>query len=1159
MNYTKLKKEELIKNIKLLETKISKLDEIKNPLNSSTHISCQKLFDLSPNGILIEDKNGNIIDINPALCKVLGYKKNELIGKNIAILAEQNSQKDISDNITEILSGKNLSHETKNICKDGSICYLRLNETKIILPNGEDGILCISDNITKRKIDGEVLKASYELYQKLLENSPTGIFYADTTGQILEINSKMLQILDSPSAEATKNINILTFPNLVEAGISEDIINSIKTEQTVHGEKKYHTKWNKNVFLNYFITPIKDTTDKVTGVLINVEDITNQKEAEENLQYTRARFKSLAEAAFEGIVFSKQGFIIEVNDQFANMLGFQRDELIGIHVTDFILPKYHDKVKDAIKTNNLEPYEIELRRKDGSEFFAEVRARLSHTEVGQIRVTAVRDITSYKKFEATILESEKKFREIVEQTYDAICIYDIKTGEILDSNKIYQRLLGYTANELKSLTIYDLVAHSKESIDFFINEIKVKKSYVVGERKHKRKDGVIVDVEVSVLVINYFGKEAMCVFIRDISERIESEKILRKSEERYKAFINQSTEGIWRIEFDKPIPTYLSAQEQLNLIFNYGYIAECNNAFAKMYDTDTCEELIGTKLCDLIIRNDENNIKNFTKFIQNDYKLNIIKSHDKDKNGNERYFIKNLIGIVENGNLIRAWGMQRDITESTKTNEALKTSELQFRQVWNHSFDGMRLINAKGEIVLVNDAFCKITEKKREELIGKPFTHIYDSKRQESMFATGIERIKELRVQDNFEKQLVLWNGKKIWFELSNSFIDIGTGEILLLSIFRDITERKAAEEKLIISENSYRGLFNSVIDAIYILDSNSLFIDVNDGALLMYGYERDEFIGRTPEFLSADGMNDIEDTVNKINKAFNGELQRFEWWGRRKNGQIFPKEVVLIKGSYFGKDVVIATGRDITERKADEKKLKDFTEELKQLNYNKDKFFSIVAHDLKSPFQGLLGYSELLLDDFDILTDTERKEYVKNINSITRNVFNLVENLLEWSRIQTGRKEYQPIKINLYDFTQEVINILIGSAIKKNISIINDVLKHNYVNADAKMLNSILQNLIYNGIKFSMPGGEIKITSRQIDNFIEIRVSDNGIGIKEEDKEKLFRIDINHTSKGTSKEQGTGLGLILCKELIEKHGGKIFIESQFGKGSNFIFTLPSI
>jgi signal transduction histidine kinase len=231
--------------------------------------------------------------------------------------------------------------------------------------------------------------------------------------------------------------------------------------------------------------------------------------------------------------------------------------------------------------------------------------------------------------------------------------------------------------------------------------------------------------------------------------------------------------------------------------------------------------------------------------------------------------------------------------------------------------------------------------------------------------------------------------------------------------------------------------------------------------------------------------------------------------------------------------------------------------EKLHQLNANKDRFISILGHDLKNPFNSILGFSEILLDEIDSLNKEEIKDIAKNINKSAKITNNLLEDILMWARSQQGKITFEKQQLNFADICGNIVEILKPSAYAKGITISCKGIVQINVYADADMLKTIILNLVSNAIKFTNNSGEININAKQKDTYIIISVSDNGIGIEKEDLLKLFDISEVLTTIGTAGETGTGLGLLLCKEFVEKHGGVIWVESDLGKGSNFKFTLP--
>lgn len=238
-----------------------------------------------------------------------------------------------------------------------------------------------------------------------------------------------------------------------------------------------------------------------------------------------------------------------------------------------------------------------------------------------------------------------------------------------------------------------------------------------------------------------------------------------------------------------------------------------------------------------------------------------------------------------------------------------------------------------------------------------------------------------------------------------------------------------------------------------------------------------------------------------------------------------------------------------------------DLKESEKQLKNNistKDKLFSIIAHDLKNPFHSILGLSELLIEEMNSCEDADNKRALTHINSSAKSTLILLDNLLNWSITQTGQASIHPEKQCLSTIIQEVFLLLNSSAENKNITLNFLYPEEIIVHADLNMIKTILRNLVSNAIKFTNLNGKINVYALRKDNFIEITVSDNGVGMDEEALNKLFKLETNESTYGTENEKGSGLGLILCKEFVEKHGGKIWVESESGKGSSFKFTLPS-
>ena len=370
--------------------------------------------------------------------------------------------------------------------------------------------------------------------------------------------------------------------------------------------------------------------------------------------------------------------------------------------------------------------------------------------------------------------------------------------------------------------------------------------------------------------------------------------------------------------------------------------------------------------------------------------------------------------------------------------------------------------------------------------------------------------------------------------------------------------ELRIAQAELEVSRNKYVNLFDFSPIPYFTLDPDGIIREVNLSASKMFEIDRNKIIGKHfITFISTDERDIFHSFINTVFKS--PVKHSCELNVMNKNKRLFHVQLdgLMIEDSLDSVQKCQVGLVDLTEFKRIETSLKESNEELKILNTTKDKFFSIIAHDLRSPFQALLGYSKLLATEFESLSQEEIIQYSKGLNEILIDLFGLLENLLSWSMMQRGVLEYNPVNINIYEVVNKIVRRSGHNVKEKNISLLNNVDNETLVYADVDMLRSIVQNLIVNAIKFTPNEGKVIVSSTAINGFVEVSVEDTGIGIESERSSELFNFNRLFSTEGTAGEKGTGLGLPLCKEFVEKNGGKIRIESELGKGSKFTFTLP--
>jgi PAS domain S-box-containing protein len=507
-------------------------------------------------------------------------------------------------------------------------------------------------------------------------------------------------------------------------------------------------------------------------------------------------------------------------------------------------------------------------------------------------------------------------------------------------------------------------------------------------------------------------------------------------------------------------------------------------------------------------------------------------------------------------------GAARDITREKESEELLKASEEKYRQLIENSFDMIVLMDADGITHYISDSCERILGYCSDELINLQSIHqMVHPDDQESVLAEY--RNGMTRGFGGCQYRHRHKNGGWVYLEsIGSNQLNNPNLKSIVLNV-RDITERKKAEEALRESE----ARLSNVIEGTNV---GTWEWNVQTGETV-FNERWAEIVGFTLQELEPVSITTWIDLIhpddlkksNEILKfVFSKQLPNYDIECRMKhctNGWVWVQDRgKVIHWSYDGKPLWMAgTHSDITERKLAEEKMVQLNQQLKETNAAKDKFFSIIAHDLKNPFNAIIGFCNLMASQIRKKNYESVEEYTGIIQNSSKRAMSLLINLLEWSRSQTGGITFNPEYLETVALVNEVLEMANDSALQKPVSILRNLPNSLIAYADKDMISTVLRNLISNAIKFSYPGGQIVISAENSKDEIKLLVTDHGVGIRPEAIHKLWRIDESYSTMGTSKEKGTGLGLLLCKEFVEQHGGKIWVESQLGKGSTFMFTIP--
>lgn len=305
------------------------------------------------------------------------------------------------------------------------------------------------------------------------------------------------------------------------------------------------------------------------------------------------------------------------------------------------------------------------------------------------------------------------------------------------------------------------------------------------------------------------------------------------------------------------------------------------------------------------------------------------------------------------------------------------------------------------------------------------------------------------------------------------------------------------------------------------------------------------------------DSLNNVEKTKRIARIEFDYKMEKI----KKEQEAAISRQNLFITGLVITLFLLIVIVLLIIwqyrQKRKNNSQLSELNTKLKEVISSKDKFFSIIAHDLKSPFQGLMGFSEILVNEWNDIADKQKKDIIGAISKLSTDTYKLLENLLQWSNLQTGKIEMSPADFNLSAELYSTIAILTQTAKNKSISIQNQINSDLFITADKNMIQAVIRNLVSNAIKFTRPSGNILISSQETESTIDISVKDDGIGMSKNIMNTIFKLESNISTKGTANEEGSGLGLMICKEMIELHNGRIRVESEEGKGSIFTISLP--
>ena len=761
---------------------------------------------------------------------------------------------------------------------------------------------------------------------------------------------------------------------------------------------------------------------------------------------------------------------------------------------------------------------------------------------GNIRgvILVFSDVTEQYKAEESLKVTEDKYQTMIDYSNDLIWTLD-NNGNFTFFNEIVSKTTGLNLKEWKGKSFVPLIM--KEDLpmimDVFQENMNGKPCNY--ELRFKKPDESILTISVNTSPIYVLGKiEGVVSFGRDTTLSKQVEKSLRESEEKYRMLTESMKDVVWSLDTENFRFIYISPSvKQLRGYSSEEIINQPVDAALMPEAVDYLKNLIKQRAEQFLNNNDS---------IQRFYS-DKVEQPCKDGSTVWTEIVSHFCMNEKTGHL-ELLGVTRDISERNRIELVLRESEDRYRLLSDVTIEGI-LIHKNGITKDLNSALSKLIGYQREELLN---TNLMDFIHHDDRYIVLENIIK--KYSGSYEVRAVKKNGEVFFAEIeARNFQE--QGQELRVAAIRDITLRKQSEEKLRESEQRYRLLIETANEGIFVAQGRFLKY-VNPMTNIITGFTDEELL--TIPFIEFIHQDDREFVINNYRRRIMGEAvtQRYPFRILTQNNNTKWIELGSAKIDWEGQPATLNFLTDISERIEAEQEIKIKTEELTKLNAEKNKFFSIIAHDLRSPLNGFIGLTQIMAEELSSLTMEEVQEIAVSMKNSATNLFRLLENLLHWSRIQQGLMPFDPEVLSLHPVIDESVEILWESAKSKEIEIVHDIPAHSEVFADLNLLQTVIRNLVSNAIKFTPKGGKINISAMNThDNKVQISIIDSGIGISPKLVDQLFSLDVKTGRKGTDGELSTGLGLLLCKEFIELHGGKIWVESIEGKGSTFSFTIP--
>jgi PAS domain S-box-containing protein len=1006
----------------------------------------------------------------------------------------------------------------------------------------------VEREISRRAQADAALRESEERLQFLLDGvRDYAIFMLDTEGHVVSWNVGAERIKGYTAKEIIGQNFARFFPqDDIDRGRPQEILR-IAADSGHFEESAMRVRKDGAEFLaGVSNSALRDPAGNLRGFSVISQDLTAKQQSE-------ARYRGLLEAAPDGmVVVNERGEIVLLNAQAEKQFGYRRDELLEQIVTNIIPEGFAERlIADGTRTAGEAlaqqigtGIELNGRRKDGSEFPIEIMLSPLESTEGILVTAAIRDITVRRDADKRLMQMESRYRGLLEAAPDGMVVVN-ERGEIVLLNAQAEKHFGYRRDELIGQKVTNIIPEgfAERLIADGTRTAAKALAQQIGtgiELNGRRKDGSEFPIEIMLSPLESADGILVTAAIRDITVRKNAEKHLAQMEGRYRGLLEAAPDGM----------VVVNQRGEIVLL----------NARAEKQFRYWRDELLGQKVKSIIPEGfAERLIADGTRTAAEALAQQIgtgIELIGQRKDGSE-FPIEIMLSPLESTEGILVTAAIRDITVRKDAETHLAQMEGRYRGLLEAAPDGMVVVNQGGEIVLLNAQAEKHFGYRRDELIGQEVTNIIPEGFAERLIADGTRTAAEALAQQigtGIELIGQRKDGSEFPIEIMLSPLDSAEG-ILVTAAIRDITVRKDAETHLAQMEGRYRGLLEAAPDGMVVVNQRGEIVLLNAQSEKQFGYLRNELIGRKVKSIIPEGFAErlIADETRTAAEALAQHIGTgIELYGLRKDGSEFPIEIMLSPLESAEGILVTAAIRDITNRKDAEAHLVQNVKELNRSNEELEQFAYVTSHDLQEPLRMVASYTQLLSRRYKGKLDSDADEFIAFAVDGANRMQRLIQDLLTFSRV--GKKGQDLLDISSDDALQQAILNLRGAIEESGAIVTRDPMPE--VKANETELTQLFQNLVGNGIKYQGPGTphiHISAVKNGSPKWI-FSVQDDGLGIDPQFFERIFGMFQRLHKR--DEFAGTGMGLAICKKIVEQHGGSISVDSTPGKGSTFHFTL---